>query len=636
MRRAHSGGDMRRITVRERLRYSFDTAMSRGPLALIAWLLLLSLSAVLVISLCLWAIGYAPQKSLIDQIWSFAITTMASFDPTEGTEWPARIATMLILCVGLFSVSLLIGTLTTGLDAKLTELREGRSRVIETGQTVILGWSEQIYAIISELVLANESQPRSCIVILGDRDKIEMEDDIRSRLGHTGRTRIIVRHGNPMDSAALDIVSLETAKSIIIVPPDNDQPDSDVIKTLLAITNAGDRPGGPYAIVTAVRDPDNAEIARMVGGADVEVIQIGNLVARVMAQTCRQAGLSIVYNELMRFAGNEFCFASEPRLAGKTFGEAVLAYDDSAVIGIATAAGRVMLNPSADRLIAAGEKIIAISADDSTVHLSSLEKPEIRDDLIAEARAAAPAPEHTLILGWNRHAPTIIAELKRLTPPGSTITVLSQSDLAQAEANESPEAGDRTVTFRRRETTHRHVLEAVDFAGIDHVIILSYSDDLGAQQADARTLLTLLHLRGIAERSQHGFSVVSEMQDVRNQRLTEGNRADDFVIGSRLVSLMLAQVSENRELSAVFAELFDAEGSEIYFRPAANYVRIGDALDFHTVVEAATRRQHVAIGYRLDAQSRDAARNYGVVINPEKSALVNFTAEDQIIVLARD
>ena len=627
---------MRKITVRERLRYSFDNAMSRGPLALIAWLLLLSLGAVLIISLCLWAIGYAPQKTLLDQIWSFAITTMASFDPTEGTEWPARIATMLILCVGLFIFSSLTGTLTTGLDAKLTELREGRSRVIETGQTVILGWSEQIYTIIAELVLANESQPRSCIVILGDRDKIDMEDDIRGRLGRTGRTRIIVRHGNPMDSAALDIVSLETAKSIIIVPPDNDQPDSDVIKTLLAITSAANRRSTPYTIVTAIRDPDNAEITRMVGGDDVEVVQIGNLVARVTAQTCRQAGLSIVYNELMRFAGNEFCFQSEPRLTGKTFGEAVLAYEDTVAIGIAPAAGRVLLNPPADSLIASGDEIIAISADDTTVHLSGIEKPEIRQDLIVDGPAAEPQPEHTLILGWNRHTPTIIAELRQLTPPGSTITVLSQSDAAPAEEDENSQAGDPAVTFRQQETTHRKFLEAIDFAGIDHVIILSYSDELGAQQADAKTLLTLLHLRDIAEQSRHEFSIVSEMQDARNQKLTEGNRVDDFVIGNRLVSLMLSQVSENRELSAVFADLFDAEGSEIYFKPATDYVRTGNALTFYTVVEAATRREQVAIGYRLHAQSRDAALNYGVVVNPAKSALLNFAAEDEIIVLSRD
>lgn len=126
------------------------------------------------------------------------------------------------------------------------------------------------------------------------------------------------------------------------------------------------------------------------------------------------------------------------------------------------------------------------------------------------------------------------------------------------------------------------------------------------------------------------------MQDARNQKLTEGNRADDFVVGDRLVSLMLSQVSEKRELAAVFADLFDAEGSEIYFKPAADYVKTGSALNFYTVVEAATEREQVAIGYRLHAQSGDAAQNHGVVINPLKSALLNFAAEDQIIVLARN
>lgn len=438
---------MRKVTVGEQLRYSFDNAMSQGPLALIAWLLLLSLSAVLIISLCLWAIGYATEKTLIEQIWSFAITTMASFDPTQGTEWPAKIATMLVLCVGLFSVSLLIGTLTTGLESKLTELRDGRSRVIETGQTVILGWSEQVYTIIAELVLANESRPRSCIVILGDREKIEMEEDIRSRVGRTGRTQIIVRRGNPMDSASLDIVSLETAKSIIIVPPDNDQPNSDVIKTLLAITNATNRRAGPYTIVTAIRDPDNAEIARTVGRDDVEVIQTGSLVARVTAQSCRQAGLSIVYNELMRFAGNEFCFQSEPQLTGKTFGEAVLAYENSIVVGIVTAAGQVLLNPPADRPIASDEQILAISADDDALRLAGIEKPEIRRDLIADIRSVPATPEHTLILGWNQYTPTMIAELKRLTPSGSSITVLSPSGTGLAEQGKD---------FRRRRPD-RHV-----------------------------------------------------------------------------------------------------------------------------------------------------------------------------------
>ncbi len=39
------------------------------------------------------------------------------------------------------------------------------------------------------------------------------------------------------------------------------------------------------------------------------------------------------------------------------------------MIGVATAAGRVLLNPPADRPIASDEQIMAISEDDDTVRL---------------------------------------------------------------------------------------------------------------------------------------------------------------------------------------------------------------------------------------------------------------------------
>src|ERR671911_384640 len=68
---------------------------------------------------------------------------------------------------GIFIVSALVGVLTTGLDAKLTDLRKGRSRVIESGHTVVLGWSEQIFTLIAELSRAGD---HTCVVVLADRD----------------------------------------------------------------------------------------------------------------------------------------------------------------------------------------------------------------------------------------------------------------------------------------------------------------------------------------------------------------------------------------------------------------------------------------------------------------------------------
>jgi hypothetical protein len=54
------------------------------------------------------------------------------------------------------------------------------------------------------------------------------------------------------------------------------------------------------------------------------------------------------------------------------------------------------------------------------------------------------------------------------------------------------------------------------------------------------------------------------------------------------------------------------------------------------VVEAARRRGEVAFGYKLKAHSGDAARAYGVVVNPDKSKEVVFSEWDRIVVLAEN
>ena len=171
----------RKTTLSQRVRYFLDNTMLRGTIALIGWLLLLSAALIVVVSAVVAIFGIVPTG--------------------DGGGAPG--------------FSSLIGVLTTGVEQQLDELRKGRSLVLERGHTVILGWSPQITDITHELIIANENQRRPCIAILADRDKIEMEDDIRARVGRTGRTRVICRSGDPVDMDALDIVSPHTARSII-------------------------------------------------------------------------------------------------------------------------------------------------------------------------------------------------------------------------------------------------------------------------------------------------------------------------------------------------------------------------------------------------------------------------------------
>ena len=100
----------------------------------------------------------------------------------------------------------------------------------------------------------------------------------------------------------------------------------------------------------------------------------------------------------------------------------------------------------------------------------------------------------------------------------------------------------------------------------------------------------------------------------------------------------LAAVADQRFgiFHGVVTDVFDPEGSEVYVKPASDYVRPGVEVDFYTVVEAARRRGHVAFGYRLQAHAGDPVKSYGVVVNPRKSNTVTFSPADRIIVLAED
>ena len=149
----------------------------------------------------------------------------------------------------------------------------------------------------------------------------------------------------------------------------------------------------------------------------------------------------------------------------------------------------------------------------------------------------------------------------------------------------------------------RATLDALGVETFDHIIVLCY-DRLDPSRADARTLVTLLHLRDIANRLDRDFSIVSEMLDLRDRALAEVARADDFIVSDRLISLMIAQVAENKHLNAVFGDLLDPAGSEIYLKPAGDYVALGRAVPFAAVIEAARRRGEIAFGYRIAARSR--------------------------------
>ena len=471
-------------------------------------------------------------------------------------------------------------------------------------------------------------------MVLADEDRIEMEDSIRERVGDTGGMRVVCRSGSPIDLSDLKIVNPQGAKSVIVLTPKADDPDTEVIKTVLAVRtlrNGGD----PFHVVAELHDPRHREAAQLVGGDNTLWIDVDDTIARLIVQTSRQPGLPVVYTELLDFDGDEIYLNPDPALDGKTFGDALLAYERGAVLGIRRASDdTVLLGPPPDTILAAGDDLVVVAEDDSSLVNPLPSQAEVDAAAISTAAVPPDGPEQLAILGWNRRGPAIIRNLAEYVDEGSTLVVVADVDGAEdAVAAVAPTVPNLDVSYRRGDTTDRATLDALEIDRFNHVIVLCCEDDLDIQRADAKTLVTLLQLRDIEAQKGERYSVVSEMLDDRNRELAEVTAVDDFIVSERLLSLLLSQVSENRHLMAVFADLFDAGGNEIYLEPIEHYVRTDGPVNFATLIAAARNRGEVALGWRVAGQARDADRGYGIVVNPAKSATFTPSAGDRAIVL---
>lgn len=626
------------------VKYKFDSFMSKGVISLIAGLFILSVLFVVIISIIGAFVGIATTDQQFSDfgklMWD---TVLHSLDggvlASLETNSTAYIVLMLIATLGgMVLISILIGVLNSGIAKQLDELRKGRSLVIENEHTVILGWSPQIFYIVNELITANEGKKGSCISILAEKDKVEMEDEISMKVVDFKNTKVVCRTGNPIDLTDLEIINPHTAKSIIILSPEGmEDPDSLMIKMILAITNNPQRRPESYHIVAEIRDPKNIEVARLVGKNEVSFILMEDVLSKIIAQTCRQSGLSVVFNELLDFKRNKINFLEEQSLIGKQFSKALFSYNRGTPIGICYSNGFIQLNPPSHKLIERGDKIIVVAEDGSKIN--PVNNPELNIDAtsIRQTEGRTRNPEKTLILGWNRQAYTIITELDNYVVKDSIVTVVSDSQNIEHEiALTGKELKHLKMHHIIGDTSNRRVLDSLDCETYDHIIILSHSITNNIQESDARTIFTLLHLRDIAEKSGHPFSIVSQMLDIRNRELVKVTRADDFVVSDKLNSLMLSQVSEEKALALVFEDLFRSEGSEVYLKPASDYVELRKPINFFTVVESARRKNEIAIGCRLLSKYDEDALDQGVIVNPDKTKNFTFFEEDKIIVLAEN
>jgi len=313
----------------------------------------------------------------------------------------------------------------------------------------------------------------------------------------------------------------------------------------------------------------------------------------------------------------------------------VLASSASTIIGVQKANGQVLINPAPGCIIEAGDSAIGIAEDDSVFVLDRVPAAwQVDDDRVWKPLPAR--TERALVIGWSPLAPLIIRELETHVARGSELVILiddSSHELDDVMADlQRLDLSNQVVSVRTGDPVSRSSISAVlDDGPYDHVMLLCDRENFGVDQADARVLLTLMQVRTASQQPQG--NVVAELLDPNDVELaTQGDR-DDFIVSQRLISLLLAQLSQSPHLVAVFDDLFDSDGTAVALHPASRYLPNGKAT-FDDVVTAARAWGVVVIGYRsASATSRPDCLPGGVRVNPTKDEVIDFADGDQVVVI---
>jgi len=628
---------MARYSLRQRFRYRVDGALSRGVWVVLLWLGGLAVAFVLGVALLVWLTKVGPgdqETSFFQGIW-YAMTRSLSpsaFRDDQGARF--RIIMLVVTINGIFLGAAIIGLISSGIDRRLDEMRRGRSLVIEEGHTLVLGRSDMLPVVIAELVEANRSERGRAIVVLCDKDTVEVSQDIRRDVRDLGSSRLVVRNGKPTRVNDLARVNPETARAAIVL--DEGGP-AFVVNAVLGLHRL--IPDSSACVIIAeVSDPEVGSALKETVGDRLIVVNPARVVARITAQVSRASGLGAVYEDLLDFEGNEVYSTPVPaHIVGRTFGELELASSQATIIGLRTSDGDVLLNPNPARVLAAGDEAIGIAGDDSSFALN-VDPPAWQARLDATV-ATEPWPvAAVLMIGWSPLGSLVVHEMNAHVAPGSVLVVLVDDDLHDATALaaelEDLNLENMTWTIRLGDVISRDAivgaLKAHEYA---HIILLCEHQHFEVDEADARVLLSLMQVR--AHAPGPGCNVVAELQDPNRVELAGVSDGHDFIVSQRLVSLLLTQLSQNPHLASVFDDLFDAGGNAVAIHPIERYLEPG-TVRFSEVIAAVREANAVAIGFRSSAMAGEAGfLPGGIRVNPPASSIIDFAPGDAVIVITR-
>ena len=644
--------------LREKMRYKFENFMSKGGGSIFISLIVLFLIGLGVAVLIRWVVllifpGMDLFNDFFSHVWAMFLAMTDPGNMGGDTDASALMKVTIVIAgvLGVVIFSMLIAFITTALDTLIFDLRKGRSSVIEADQTLILNWNDRVLDILRELILANESEKDAAVVILADRDKVDMDDEVKTYIPDTLTTRVITRKGNTSTIANLRRVNAAQARSAIVLATCTDQSTEDerrvsdaiVIKTLLALIGAQDG-NNQITIVAELFFQDSRDLIDTFDDPLIACVDSWDILGKILVQTSRTSGLAVVYNEILSFDGGELYF-TEAEWNNRPFHQLSFHYPDGVPMGIRKASGELIMRPPIGTVMDDDDEILMLAEDDSTIDFQPAPIAQARDLPFVMQRLDK-SVERELILGWHNVAHILVNEYSDYLLKGSSIDIVvhKPSERIYKEVAELRKGNpDLIIQLMDGNPLNLGELRTFDPFSYNNVIILSQSEDDSPEKTDSETIVILLLMRKIMrdagiDMAQSKTKLITQILDSENQELVAQTNVDDFIISNKMITMIFAQMSEEPRIKQLYDDIFQEDGSEIYLKPAWLYFKTFPVeVTFADLLGLALKRDgEICMGYRLVARADDPEANFGVKLNPDKNAKIMLNAEDSLVVLAED
>ncbi|MGK0289595.1 MAG: hypothetical protein ACI86H_001040, partial [bacterium] len=427
------------ISFRDRIQYKIDNFMAKGGLSIFLALLSLFAFAFFVMATIRLATNFivadsfdSALKNIGEQFWRvlLQISDIGAMQEDQNADFRNKLLGVITSLIGLFLFSSLLAFITSSFKEKVESLRKGKSAIIEEGHTLMLGFGHRSLEIIRELIIANESEKDAAIVVLSETEKEEMDDFFKERIAKQKTTRIITRSGSTSNLYSLKRMRVQEASSIIILnTAQNGDPeqvkdlgDAKALKSIMAVIAAvGEK--DPPQIVVELFSERNRTLAEEISPGNVVTLDEDTILAKILVQTSRNHGLSLIYSNIVGFEGNEIYFYPRKKGWNKlNFEQLQFHFKHSIPLGVRTKDHQILINPDKGYCLADDDELIIMAEDDSTIHFH--EKPIIKaKDVNYSSKKRDVTVEKQLIIGWSKKSPTVLNEYASYLRSDSTIDV---------------------------------------------------------------------------------------------------------------------------------------------------------------------------------------------------------------------